>query len=349
MLNMMEIVKKKISTITQTVKSKISVLERFLPFFSFVIPFLILYYLDPESFGKTWKGRTYYLFFLWLFCLETILNWNEIKARKISKIKSVRTITFIITLVIPTVYVIVANFYGLNHVIEELARQSNIFWATVMPLSTEYLIFTVVFALIILLAYGINGLGNYSITIFFLGIIGIVYTIDNVYPQGTFTPFQIVVPTTAKLAANVLNLMGYQTRFLPPVNGMPTFYAWNSQGAWGASIAWPCSGVESLLIYTVMILLFLKKTIIPWKHRIAYFIIGAIVTYFINVLRIATIFVIGINEGNTAAQHFHNYYGQLYSITWILSYPLIIIGSQILWTKIRNWRTSTKDNLKKES
>lgn len=259
--------------------------------------------------------------------------------------KSARIIAFIITLLNPTIYVIIANFLGVNSAILDMARRYNIQspWAEVMPLSIEYLVFAVFFALIMLLEYGTNGLRDFSISTLFLGIIGVIYAIDNVYSAG-FTPFQILVPATAMLAANVLNLMGYQTLWLGVKEGMPTFIAWDSQGRLSRpfSIAWPCSGVESLLIYTVTILLFLKKTAIPRKHRIIYFIIGAIVTYFINILRIVTIFVISINDGDY--MRFHDYYGQLYSITWIISYPLIIIGSRALWSKVRNWKTGIKND-----
>ena len=40
---------------------------------SFAIPFAVLFGLDPQSFNATWKGRTFYLFFLWLIFLELIL------------------------------------------------------------------------------------------------------------------------------------------------------------------------------------------------------------------------------------------------------------------------------------
>jgi len=329
--------------IVQMIRRNSNILTKLLPFLSFVIPFFVLYSLYPDSFEITWKGRTYQLFFLWLFLLETILNWEESQARKISKLKSARTITFIITLLIPTIYVIVANLCGLNHMIQNLADQYNIPQANVMPLSTEYLVFAVLFVVIILLIYGIKGLMGYSISMFFLGIIGAVYTIDNIYPQGSFTPFQILVPTTAILAANVLNIMGYQTEWTGEYLGTPVLKAWNSNGKAEFGIAWPCSGIESLLIYTVTILLFLKKDLTPWKQKIIYFAIGAIVTYFINVSRIATIFMIAINDGPHAALRFHDYYGQLYSITWIISYPLIIIGSRVLWGKIRDWKTGVKD------
>jgi exosortase/archaeosortase family protein len=132
----------------------------------------------------------------------------------------------------------------------------------------------------------------------------------------------------------------------PTYGSMPDLTVTGSQGKARFGIAWPCSGVESLLIYTVTILLFLKKTDIPWKHRITYFSIGAVVTYLINIFRVVTIFLLAMDYGwpSPQAVQFHNYYGMLYSITWIISYPLIIIGSRALWGRIRNWKTGIEDS-----
>ena len=173
-----------------------------------------------------------------------------------------------------------------------------------------------------------------------MATIGAIYTIAYVYPYGVFTPFQILVPATSKIAAGVLNLIGYQTQWGSEVSGMPVLHAWNSKGSATYAIAWPCSGIESLLIYTVTILLFLKNTPIPWKQRAVYFFFGAIVTFFINVLRIVTIFVIAVDTG-TYPQWFHDFYGSLYSIAWIILYPLIIIGTRFLWGKITESRKSS--------
>jgi len=96
--------------------------------------------------------------------------------------------------------------------------------------------------------------------------------------------------------------------------GASMLRAWNSKGEASFGIAWSCSSVESFLLYTITILLFLKKTTIPWKQKAIYLIIGAVVTYFINILRIVTIFVIAINNGLDAAWVFHNNYGLLYSV-----------------------------------
>jgi len=325
--------------ITQTtMKNIISFFRKLLPIFAFIIPFIILYQLDPKTFEATWKGRTYYLFFLWLFAMETILGGEEIHPEK-HKLKSIKTVIFVIVLSLPTAYVIATNYFGWNEIIVSLAEKNYVQLAYDMPLANEYLVFMVIFTAILILEYGISNLKNYSISTIFLGTIGMIYTIDNLYPYGRFTPFQIIVPTTTMLSADVLNLMGYYTRWLGFSSGLPTLIASNLQGKEAVfAIGWPCSGVESLLLYTITILLFLKKSTISWKHGIIYFAIGAVVTYFINILRIATIFIIAINGGDITT--FHNYYGQLYSITWIISYPLIIIGSQALWGKIRNWKIS---------
>jgi thaumarchaeosortase len=321
-----------------TKKNIVNFLRKLLPIFAFIIPFIILYHLDPKTFEATWKGRTYYLFFLWLFAIETILSGEEIHPEK-RKLKSIKTFVFVIVLSLPTMYVIVTNYFGWNKIIANLAEKSGVQLAYDMPLSTEYLVFMVIFTAILILEYGISNLKNYAISTIFLGTIGMIYSVDNLYPYGRFTPFQIIVPTTTMLSANVLNLMGYHTLWLGISSGLPTLIAWDSHGNYSSpfSIGWPCSGVESLLLYTVTILLFLKKSAISWKHGIIYFTIGAIVTYFINILRIATFFIISINHGDITT--FHNYYGQLYSITWIISYPLIIIGNQLLWSKIKSWRT----------
>jgi exosortase/archaeosortase family protein len=330
------------------VKENIHILEKLLPILSFIIPFLIIYSLDPDSFIVTYPGRTFYVFFLWLVSLEIVVNWEKLQRSTSSNLKSIRNVSSIMLLSFPTIYVliytVVANFFGLNAIIlvSTILSSASLARLAYLMLSMEYLVFAALFALVILQAYGVNGLMDFSIPVSFLGIIGVIYTVDCLYPYGRFTPFQILVPATATLAANVLHLMGYQTHIYfidhPDYGSMPTLSVWDSQGRYSddISIAWPCAGVESLLIYTVTILLFLKKTSIPWKHRIIYLIIGAVVTYIINILRVATIFVISINGGDIWP--FHNYYGWLYSISWIVSYPLIIIGSRILWRKIRNWK-----------
>lgn len=325
-----------------------------LPIFSFVVPVLILYSLHGWTFEQTYHGRTFLLFFLWLVFLEIILGWEKLQKPRVNKLRSIRTVLFVIALLLPTTYVVAANYYGLNTIISDLTIQyisplridstQKAIIASQMPISFEFLVFAVLFCLVILVACDINILADFSLSITFPGIVGLLFIMDQLYP-GKLTPLQIFVPATATLAANVLTLMGYQTS-LSFATSMPDLIAIDLRTGKGfrASINWTCAGVESLLIYTVTILLFLRKTTIPWKYRIIYFAIGAAVTYFLNILRVVTLFVIGVDKGGNSIewQRFHNYYGMLYSVTWIICYPLIIIGTQVLWGKIRSWKQAKK-------
>jgi len=359
--------------------------------FSFILPILILYVLDPNSFNYTWKGRTLYLFFLWLLFLELILNWEKLTQKNLASLKRSRMVAICITASIPVAYVISVNLLGLNQMLIELGKQIGTYWHHDWPLSLEYLIFTIFFTATIWLAYEVDGLKQFSISLFLLGAIGTIYMIDNFYPYGTFTPFQAFVPLTASSAAQVLNWMGYKTFFMPhQVKGTPVLYVSGSSGSVGFGIAWPCAGVQSLFIYTCVILLFLKnapfalrrevvRAAIPKKLKfmaegkrinfllkrkiirativrtekllvtvlrmVPFYIIfgiGAVGTYIVNILRIVSIYIIAINQGDWLT--FHNFYGEFYSITWIMAYLMIIILSRKIPAKLSLLKVKLKPN-----
>jgi len=328
-------------------------LMKILPIIALIPPFLILYSLDPASFETTWEGRTFYLFFVWLVFLEVILNWDKVQECKIRKAKSLRTTVFIAVLLLPTIYIVVANYFGLNDAIKSWATQAasyfelnNTSQLTWVPLSTEYLVLAALFVLTISLSFGIGHLKDFALSTLFLSTMGLIYSINNFYPYGLFAPFQMPVPITTQLAAGVLNLMGYSTSIsqtTDPTYGLVSGLSVTNPkvplklnfNPISLNVAWPCAGIESLIIYTITILIFLKGSDLSWKRGTIYFAIGAVITYFINVLRIVTIFTLAMQYGwpSPQASEFHNYYGQLYSMTWIMLYPLIIIGSQHLFRR----------------
>ncbi len=345
-------------SLLQFIKKHSDLLMTLLPLIAFAVPFIWLYFLDAASFELMWKGRTFQLFFIWLIALELILGWENLQESKIRKLFSAKTIAFIAAMVLPSVYVAASFYWGLNgaianwaiqnHITQGLSAQAALPWEMSMPLSMEYLVFAALFCAIVFLQWGFKGLKDFSVPAFFLILVGVIYTIDNVLPYGQFTPFQIFVPTTTALASAFLNLMGYTTSMYYGQNGfeggnMPFLTATDPNNpAISArfAIAWPCAGIESFLIFTVVILLFLKRMPVSWRAKIGYFAIGAAVTYVINALRIVNIFLLGMSYGETSneVQMFHFYYGPLYAVAWIVSYPLLILGSLTLWKHTKNRR-----------
>jgi thaumarchaeosortase len=345
-------------------KDRSKIFVKLLPLIAFAVPFALLYFLNPlepssnisaqvfaqSSFELMWKGRTFQLFFIWLVALELILSWETIRS-KINLENKGRFLLFAITLLLPTFYIILEYYLGLNNAIVNFSIQNGVTWADSMPLAIEYLVFSLLFCGTVFLSFGKKGLTGFALPALFAGLVGVLYTIDNVFPYGQFTPFQLLVPTTATLASGVLSLIGYTS--IPGTEigtGMPTLQVTGALGTAKFAIAWPCAGIESLLIFTAVALLFLKRMNISWKAKIGFFAFGALITYFINVMRIATIFTIGVQYGvdSSQVQSFHFYYGPLYAMAWIISYPLLILTSQRFWGKIKN-RKVTKPQPKQLS
>ncbi len=319
-------------------------LLKMLPLAAFAVPLAILYVANPfdvslnvsaqASFELMWKGRTFQLFFIWLIALELILSWEGLATnfRNHSRLAAC-----LVALLLPSVYLLLA-FMGLNDTIAAASSQMGVAFSESMPLALEYLVFAAFFCIIAFIWFGKKGLTEFLLPTLFLLLVGSLYIIDNIFPYGQFTPFQLLVPTTASLSEGVLRFMGYATvSGVEFASGMPTLTVSGPVGNATFAIAWPCAGIESLLIFTAVALLFLKRMRLSWKAKIGFFALGAAVTYFINILRIAQIFILGMQYGEYSAEvnAFHFYYGPLYAMVWIVSYPLIIVAANLVLGKFR--------------
>lgn len=313
--------------------------------------------LNTEGFYfvYTWKGRLFLLFFLWLFVLE-FLNLNKssdgIKSLPISNF---RIVAALLCAAIPLVYVLCVNFFGGSQAVIAFGdalrgdywRQVstspdlilNVEWVIVF----EYLLFTFSFLMTILLAYGKDGLKNYSITLGLIGGITAAYTIDVFLPYGAFRPFQIMVLPIISLAAGVLGLLGYRLSLSylsstpKNINPVPEIQPYEylpanvPAPAFGdtVNIDWSFAGIHSLFLYALLVLLLFKKSNISMFRKLIYFVVGALGTCIFNVLRVVTYFVILYDtydaSGMSAAQNFHAVYGELFSVIWILLYLLLIV------------------------
>ena len=296
-------------------------------------------------FDYTWKGRMFLLFFFWLFILESFLSLDLLKEENLrnGRRSRLKVLVILVCAAVPLIYVVAVNFLGLDQFVIgvgdllrgdywRVANPAN--WTNTLqgdwPMSLEYIVFTVSFLATMLLAYGKKGLRMFSLSAALVAGISVVYMIDTMYPYGAFKPFQALALPTAACAAVLLEVMGmhFTMFYLPGTASMPVI-ALNVNGSMvQTGIAWPCAGVHSLFLFTIIILLLFKKSGISAFRQSIYFIIGAVGTYFVNVLRIVTYFVILVNQGQASALVFHNVYGEIYFFSWILLYILLIVGIQ---------------------
>lgn len=311
--------------------------------FLIALTIIILYSFYPSSFELTWKGRMLYVFFIWLVCLTFLLNWKGMSATAHTESKW-RIVFFVALMLVPSLYALASFYTGLNQQIIDVGRflgvpYGNGFGSWFLEyswlLSVEYVLFAGCLSVSILFIYNKQELKMLAVPVFFLWAIAAFYMLDTFFPYGTAKILEFFVPLTANSAARVLNFMGYPsetTLFGNPLFGVGTVLTTSAnESVFSAVVYWSSAGVHSMFIYSLAIVLFVKDTVWSFAWKTVVFAVGAVGTFFVNVLRIATICVIGLNVGNQAAIHFHDYVGEFFFITWLLSYiAVVFLGPKII-------------------
>ena len=324
-------------------------------FIAAIVLLMILDYFNLESFpifnergfyfDYTWKGRLFILFFMWLLVLEYSLNVGQEPKTDTEKLpkSQLKVIATYLCALIPIIYILSVNFLGLDQAVIQLGeafrgeywRANFGDWEHILtaawPLSFEYFIFTVSFLATILLAYGKSGLKKFGISIGLIAGITAIYLTDTIFPYGVLKPLQLLALPTASCAAMLLDLLGcvFSMYYSPGASAMPIIRTRDFAGKpVNIGIAWPCAGVHSMFLYTLIMLLLFRKSSMSRFRKLVYFIFGAVGTYFVNVLRIIAYYYIRTETGLSAAETFHDVYGELLFVVWILIYIVLIVVIQ---------------------
>lgn len=290
-------------------------------------------------FDYTWKGRMFLLVFLMLFIFEAVVNGKWFASSEQAKVRSRRRVLLaIIFAIIPLAYIVSVNFFGLGQSILSAGdtlrgnywRANSVYWSLILngdwPLTLEYVVFSVSFLVSIVAAYGKAGLKIFSISLAFVAGIALFYFVDTWFPYGAFWPLQVFSRPTAASAAELLRIMGYRFSLvvMPGLDSSPILTS-GSGLPLSATIDWPCAGVHSLLLYSLMILLFFKGSGISMQRRVVFFVVGAVGMFGANVLRVATFFSVMVNQGLVAANSFHDSFGELFSAGWLFLYIFVVL------------------------
>jgi len=266
--------------------------------------------------------------FLWLVLLEIFLSRHKLpKFNIIAKLRqaNVRFISGLIVLLAPTVFTLWQFMSGGGDLVTLLGQLVGApFPELDWPLAFESMLFTVCFVLSVWLLQSLIGLRRFKVSLFFIGAVGTFFMVDTFYHGGTVWFLQILVPPIASVAAFFLNVLDYPTTTSAYADGY--LLAVRKTGGYQMNLLvyWPCAGVHSLTIYTIVILLLFKNMMVSSKRKIAYFLVGAVGTFMVNILRIVSIGIIGANLGPEASSLFHEYYGELFFVVWIVAYLIAV-------------------------
>lgn len=321
--------KRWLEKITSGINRQLSNLDALLVVF-FSVPIMLLFVFVPSTFEVSWKGRVPYLIFIWLVILEIFLSRHErAEFDFITKLKQVnlRFISGLIALAAPTVFTL-WQFVGegresvilLGQLVGAPSPERWWHW----PLAFETMLFAFFFILSVWLLQNRNGLRRFKVSLFFISAVAIFFMADSFSYRGVAWFFQLLVPPVVSTAAFFLNMLGYPTTTTTYADGYLLLVRKAGGYPMNLLVYWPCAGVHSLIIYTIVILLIFKNAEISSKRKIVYVVIGAVGTFMVNILRIVSIGIIGANTGLEASRLFHKYYGELFFVFWIAVYLVAV-------------------------
>jgi len=186
----------------------------------------------------------------------------------------------------------------------------------------DYLAFFTFLIVAISITYKIKALRSLpSAGVYLLGMT-IVLLLDSYLPFDALGPFEIIVSPMLYVVAAVIRLS--QLGSVAVLENTMTLSG--ARGSFQISVFWPSAGVHSMIIYSLLILLFLVRIRTTMKRRILYFSLGAIGTFLLNLLRIfaLALYVLLVTTDFSKFEEFHATIGEIMFLPWILTFAYLV-------------------------
>ena len=323
-------------------------------FFMFLcfFPIALILVFDEKSFVMGWnQGRGGFFFALVLLVAEYFVEGSGLRP-KASKRK---VMLLVGALVAVSVYFTLSVFFGLQ---QYLLNLSNLFgitsWNYSWAWAWDYVVFASYLTVVLVLWWGITGLKRMATAVIYLFGMAVILLLDAIFPYDSLGPLQFVVPPMLHIDLALLRLVGVgQASVSSNILILPT-----QRGFFPLQVYWPSAGVHSMIIYSLIMLAFLIKIpmsrtkrplksfkgkltlqfrvkekfsgffwMIPQnKMRIIYFAVGAIGTFFVNILRIFLLstYVVFVSSEVAKFEEFHATIGEILFLPWVAGYILLV-------------------------
>jgi thaumarchaeosortase len=150
----------------------------------------------------------------------------------------------------------------------------------------------------------------------------IFYLLDAFFPYGSIGPLQFwanFIVAAVGFLSKIFGLPIYGFSNLLTINGTHGFFR--------LAVFWPSVGVQSMLIYSLVMVLLAAKLDSPLRRKTIYATIGVIGTIFLNVVRIFIIAYYGYAYAYTGQEldAFHNSIGEILFPIWIVAFLAIVL------------------------
>ena len=209
------------------------------------------------------------------------------------------------------------TIYAIGRVLGASGDYSNSFL-----MAGDFLVDSIYIALLAILLFSVGAVRRIVTPIVFSMGMLVFYLLDAFLPYGSIGPLQFWA-----------NFIVAGVSLLAQLFGLPIYGHTNHlrivglHGEYNLVVYWPSVGVQSILIYSVVMVVIAAKFQAPRIRKLIYATIGIAGTIFLNVVRIFSIAFYGYEYATSGQQldAFHNVIGEVIFPIWIVAFLAIII------------------------
>jgi len=280
--------------------------------------------LFPQSFLLSWNIGHAGFAFAAAFILAEIAGTNF-------RVSAVRVLLIALFSGL-TISYLIALPLGLDQLITSIGHSYKVAIVNSWILMSEYFVATIYTVASLFLLLGKNWYKVASAGLVYLVGNTVILSLDSFFPYDSLGPLQMIVPAYLQFDQFILRFIGGHVVYLG--NDVPASANGNLlvlkgyHGPFYLKVFWPSAGVQSVIIYSLVMLSILFRIRIPVSHMLIYFVVGLLGTASVNILRIVSLSMVAITvTSNTKEwEAFHSFAGEIMFLPWIGIYLAAVIS-----------------------
>lgn len=291
------------------------------------IPILVAFAFAPDTFGLSWAGFGKLgrggLFFVLFFLAFELMDFRKIAKPRLNRTRKIAIVILVgLALFYFGAITAVGQFtdsvYWAGRILGASGEVSNS-WL----MAVDYMVLTLYVMGLAVAFFGARSILSILAAVVFSAGMLIMYLLDAFFPYGSLGPLQFWA-----------NFVVAGVALLSKIFGLPIYGIGNmltilgKHGTYRLYVFWPSVGVQSMLIYSLVMILLAARLVAPAKRKLVYAITGVAGTIFLNVTRIFIIAYYAYVYATSGADldAFHNSIGEFLFPLWILAFIIIVLN-----------------------
>ena len=287
---------------------------------AFVIPVLALLLIDQNQFILGWNegaggGFLFALVFL-------IMEWYDVRRLLDPRLAGRGLLYVLASAGLIVAYFVAVYALGQNRLVAQLGVLLG-YITTPQILSWtrmwDYILYALYVLTIVALYFGIRRLRYFPTPMVFLLGMAFILLLDATFPYGSIESLQILMLPILAVTVFLLSAVGVRVDLV----GAENLAVWGQKGFLLINMYWQCAGILSMTIYLLVIIILMVKLETSVTRKLIYTAVGAVGTFFVNIIRIFLIIYYGAFI-DVNLRMFHESIGEVLFTIWIVVYLLAV-------------------------